>query len=109
MRVPNQALRDRVTIEDYRGSGSMGSGFEAGRVVRATIQSTSKLITSDTGQVVTVVSVIIIRPEAGPVPVESRVTDSLGRKFRVVAADPYPDARRPSQWELLVSKWASPS
>ena len=55
---------------------------------------------------VTTVSRVVIRPEAGPVPVESRVTFA-GNKYRVVEAYPVPDARRPTQWELTLAKWAS--
>lgn len=106
MRVPHETLQERVTIEDYLGDGSLGPTFAAGRVVRASVQPTTRLITDSMGVVVTVVSVIIIRPEAGPVPAESRVTDPSGRKFRVIQGDPFPNARRPVHWELTVARWA---
>lgn len=103
MRVPYAALRDRVTIEDAGGSGAMGTTYSAPRTgIPASMQSTSKLITTSDGRVVSVAHVIILRPEAGPVPLESKVTDALGNVYRVVASDPYPDSRRPSQWELMV-------
>ena len=107
VRVPHEALKERITIEDYNASGSLGPTFGTPRTnVRASVQPTTKVVTDSRGVVTTIVSVIIIRPEAGPVPAESRVTDSLGRVFRVIQGDPFPDARRPSQWELTVAKWA---
>lgn len=106
MRVPHEALKERVTIEEYGGSGSMGPTFGEPRVVRASVQPTTKVVSDSRGVVTTIVSVIIIRPEAGPVAAESKVTDEIGRVFRVVQGDPFPDSRRPTHWELTVAKWA---
>lgn len=109
MRVPHEALKERVTVEDYNGSGSLGPTFATGRVVRASVQPTTKVVTDSRGVVTTVVSIIILRPEAGPVPAESRITDALGRQFRVIQGDPFPDSRRPTHWELTVAKWSGPT
>ena len=106
MRVPHALLRDTIAIEDYGGSGGMGPTFSASRNVRASVQATDRLVTDAQGRVVSTVSRVVIRPEAGPVPPESRVTFA-GRKYRVVEAYPVPDARRPSQWELTLAAWAN--
>lgn len=103
MRVPHSALRDRITVEDFGGAGSMGATYGAAREVPASFQSTTRVVADSEGNVVTTASIVIIRPEAGPVPPESRVT-YLGVAYRVVQADPYPDARRPSHWELVVAR-----
>lgn len=95
-------------IADYTGSGAMGGRLGTPRTVRASFQSDEKLATTDTGRVVSVTSRIVIRPEAGPVRAESKIS-FLGEDYRVIQAYPVPDARRPSQWELIVSLWSAPS
>ena len=84
----------------------MGPVFGTARAVRASVQATGKLLTNAEGQVVSTVSRVVIRPEDGPVAVGSKVT-FVGEHFRVVEAYPVPDARRPTQWELLLSRWAT--
>lgn len=105
MRVPNQLLRERITISDYEGSGARGPVYAEAREVRANIQQTQRLMTDSDGTQVTADTLVIIRPEAGPVPAESRVTWN-GEEFRVIRAYPMPDSRRPSQWELAMAVYA---
>lgn len=106
MRVPHALLRDTISVEDYDGSGAMGPTFAAAREVRASVQETEQLIADGQGRVVTTVVKAIIRPEAGPIAPESRVTYG-GETYRVVGAYPVPDERRPTQWELTLSKWST--
>lgn len=108
MRVPNQILRERIVIENYEGSGARGPVYAEPRTVRANVQQTSRLMTDNDGSQVTADTLCIIRPEAGPVPAESRV-EWNGQTFRVIRAYPMPDTRRPSQWELAMSVYAGPA
>lgn len=104
--MPHALLRDTIAVEDYGGSGAMGPTFSASRNIRASVQGTGRLLTDGQGRVVSGVSRVVIRPESGPVPIESRVTFA-SVKYRVVEAYPVPDARRPTQWELMLALWAS--
>jgi len=103
VKVPHTLLREEVRIEDYLGSGSRGDAYAEARVVRASFQPTSRLVTDIRGATVDVDALVIIRPEKGPVKAESRVT-VRGELYRVARAYAMPDERRPSHWELQVSR-----
>lgn len=105
MRVPHEALRDTIAVENWTSAGSMGEGFAASRNVRASVQPSSRLLVGASGADVSAVYNVIIRPEAGPVPIGSRVTYA-GQQFRVIQAAPYPDSRRPSHYELAIADWS---
>lgn len=104
-RVPHEALRSTITVEDYVAAGARGPIFGDPRELRASVQFTQRMTTDGYGREIAIDARIIVRPEAGPVPIESRVTYA-GRTYRVVREYPYPDDRRPSQWEILVGPWA---
>lgn len=104
MRVPHEALRETIVIEDYRGAGAYGVALEDPRSVPANVQRTERLEVTTHGRQVLASTLIIIRPEAGPVPIESKVTWN-DEQFRVIRAFPVPDTRRPSHWELTVAPW----
>lgn len=105
VRVPNQLLRETVSIREFGGSGARGPVYSAAREARASMQQTTTLVTDANGAQVTVDILMIIRPEAGPVPAESIVTWA-GTKYRVARAYPMPDSRRPSQFELQLIRYA---
>jgi len=105
VRVPRQLLRELILVEDFGGSGARGPLFEAReKPVRASVQPTMKLFTDASGQQYAIDALVIIRPEDGPVRPESKIT-ARGEKYRVVRTYPMPDERRPSHYELAVSKW----
>lgn len=104
MRVPHEALRETIVIEDYRGAGAYGVALEDPRTVPANVQRTERIELTTHGRQVVGTTLIIIRPEAGPVAIESKVTWN-GDQFRVIRAFAVPDTRRPSHWELTVSPW----
>jgi len=106
MRVPHEILRDRITLEEFAGHGAHNAIYSEPRVIRASFQTTQKLVVDSRGESVSVDALVIIRPEDGPVTVESRVTDH-GTVYRVVRCYPYPNRRRPSQYELELARWAS--
>jgi hypothetical protein len=106
MRVPHEALRESIVVEDYRGAGAYGVAFEDPRILRANVQRTERLEVTTHGRQLLATTLVIIRPEAGPVPVESKVTWN-GDEFRVVRAFAVPDTRRPSHWELSIAPWQS--
>lgn len=105
MRIPNHLLRETISVQDFAGSGAKGPTYSTTRSLRAAMQPTSRLVTDATGRTVTVDLVALVRPEAGPIPVESRVVWN-GATYRVVQAVPYPDTRRPTQWELGLMRYA---
>lgn len=106
MRVPHEMLRETVVVEDYRGAGAYGVAFEDPRDVRANVQRTERLEVTTHGRQLLATTLMIIRPEAGPVPIESKITWN-GDQFRVIRAFAVPDTRRPSHWELTVAPWES--
>ena len=106
MRVPHELLRDTITVEEHAGHGAHHPLYGGPVQIRASFQTTSKLVTNQRGETVAVDALVIIRPEDGPIQIESRVTDH-GTQYRVVECYPYPNRRRPSQYELQLAKWAS--
>lgn len=104
MRVPHEALRQRVTVENKAGEGAYGATFEAPRVVRASIQHTQALVSDWKNDQVTIDTVMIIRPEDGPVPIGSKVTQGT-TSFVVVKGFAIPDDFRPSHYELMLAAW----
>lgn len=105
MRIPTHLLRETISVQDYAGPGAKGPAYAAARSLRASMQPTSRLVTDPTGRTVTVDLVALVRPEAGQIPVESRVTWA-GGTYRVVQVVPMPDTRRPSHWELGLMRYA---
>lgn len=103
MRVPKELLRDSISVLDYGGSGAHGPLYAAPRSVRASVQPTQHDFTDSRGVTVTVNTLAIIRPEDGPVPVESRVT-AEGITYRVMQCYAMPDTRRPSHYELALAR-----
>lgn len=104
MRVPHEALRETIVIEDYRGAGAYGVTFEDPRSVPANVQRTERLEVTTHGRQLLAQTLVIIRPEAGPVAIESKITWN-DEQFRVVRAFAIPDTRRPSHWELTIAPW----
>lgn len=103
-RVPTSLLRQTISVENLLGSGAYGDTFAAVRTMRASVQHTENFVEGERGQQRVIDTVVIIRPEDGPVPVGSRVTSGTDT-FRVVKTFPIPDAHSPSHYELMVSRW----
>lgn len=106
MRVPHELLRETIAIEDFTGSGARGPVYAPARNVRASMQQTTRLFIDGRGNQRTVDILGIVRPEAGPVATESRVT-WMGVTYRVEACYPMPDSRRPYHYELALIRLAS--
>jgi hypothetical protein len=104
MRIPRELLRETASVEDYGGAGAHGPLFAAPRSMRASIQPTSKLVGDAQGATVAVDVLVMIRPEDGPVRPESRVT-TRGVVYRVAQAYAMPDERRPSYFELALTRY----
>lgn len=104
MRIPNSALRQQMTVRDYQGEGSRGPVFAAPRTIPASVQSTSALTVEWKDEEVVVNTLIMIRPEHGPVPTGSRV-DIDGETYRVIKNFSIPDGFRPTHYELAVRTW----
>ena len=105
MRIPHSILREDIAVQDFLGSGAHGPVYADARDVRARVEPTSRLFTDDQGRVLTITLLASIRPEAGPVPPESRVAWA-GRTYRVVTAAAMPDTRRPDHYELALARFA---
>jgi len=106
MRVPSELLRFNVTVEDFAGTGALGPVYGESRVVRASVQSTLQMVQNAAGQTVTIDTLLIVRPEAGPIRPESRVT-ARSTLYRVVRCYAMPDERRPSHYEVHLTRFAS--
>ncbi len=104
MRIPNEALRETIQIEDYDGAGAYGVVLAPARTIRASVQQTDRLVVDTNGRQMLASALIMIRPEAGPVSIESKITwgDEV---LRVVRAFPIPDTFRPSHWEITAVPW----
>lgn len=106
MIVPFSVLREAITIENAAGEGALSPTFDDPRDVWASIQDIERLVVDEMGQQITIDTMTIIRPEAGPVPGGSRITTERGI-FRVVKCFPIPDSHRPSHYELMLRSWGS--
>jgi hypothetical protein len=94
-------LRDRISIEDYQGDSAYGAVFAAARVVKAKVEGRLELVVDRQGNTVRAEAHAIVRPEAGPVPLESRVTWA-GKTYRVLHDAALPGETRPSHRELVL-------
>lgn len=104
MRTPRQALREWLYVEDYRGSGSYGATYGLPRKIKANVQPTGILMEEGAQLQSYDTALVIIRPEDGPVPLESRITH-LGIEYRVTHMYPIPDSYRPDHYELRMGRW----
>lgn len=105
MRIPRELLREVLVISDLTGAGAHGNVYTAGRTVRGAFQQTSRLVSDSQGRQVSLEALVLIRPEDGPVTVESKV-GIWGQTFRVIQCQPMPDSRRPSHYELSLARYA---
>lgn len=102
MRVPGYLLRDRVTIAAYSGQTGVGPTYDPPKSgIKAHVEHTDRLAIDREGNTLRAEAVVILRPEDGPVPVESKLTWS-GKVFRVLSAGGLPDEVRPTHRELLI-------
>lgn len=113
MRVPKELLRDTLTVRDFVGSGARGAVYGEPRTVKAQIQPTARvwIERDNTGVSQDIDALVVIRPEDGPVTVESIIESSQvgGQKWRVIRAYAMPDERRPYHWELALTRYANPT
>jgi len=103
VRIPRFALRETVSIENFVSSGSRGAVYAEATEQVAQVEPVSQLITDDDGRIIAGNYYVIIRPEVGNVPLESRLTWK-GQKYRVVQSVGVPSERRPTHRELIVVK-----
>lgn len=106
MKIPTFLLKDTISLEKYAGSGAHGPVYDGVVSVKAVFQDTTKLITNLRGVVVAASAAVLIRPEDGPVPVESRAT-VRSVVYRVASANPFPNEVSPYYWELLLDQYAA--
>jgi hypothetical protein len=106
MRIPRELLRELITIEEYAGAGAQGPLYGAPTTLRANFQQTGSLATSNDGLAHAVVASVMIRPEDGPIAIQSRVT-ARGMKLRVVECYPMPSDFHPAYYSLQLEKFAS--
>lgn len=101
IKIPGFLLRDRITISNYSGSNAYGVNTGAPRTVKAKVEPTNRLIIDRAGNQARAEATAMIRPEDGPVPVESKVTWG-GKEYRVLAAGALPDEVNPTHRELVL-------
>lgn len=108
MRVPNELLRSEIVVRTYEGAGARGPAYSEPRTVKAQVQPTSRVWVErdNTGTSQDIDALIVVRPESGPIGVESLV-EYGGDRFRVIRSYAMPDERRPSQIELAVTRYAT--
>lgn len=91
-------------IRDYAGDGAYGPVYGDPRTVKANVQPTFQFMEEGPQMQSWVVILIVIRPEDGPVKLESEV-EHLGVAYRVTHAYPIPDSYRPDHWELRAGRF----
>ncbi len=106
MRVPRELLREPITVRRYAGAGARGPTYEPDVTMRASLQQTDALIADTRGVLVQVSTLVVIRPEDGPVAAESFV-EAQGVKYRVVQCYAMPDTRRPSYYQLHLGSYGT--
>ena len=108
MRVPNELLRNVIVVTNYEGAGARGPVFGEPRTIKAQVQPTSRVWVErdNTGTSQDIDALIVVRPESGPIGVESLITYA-GTKYRVIRSYSMPDERRPSHIELAVTRYAT--
>jgi hypothetical protein len=108
VRVPKELLRDTITVEDYEGAGARGAIYGEPRQVRAQVQPTARVWVErdNTGVSQDIDALAVIRPEDGPISVESRVIWG-GTRWRVVRSYAMPDERRPYHHELALTRYST--
>lgn len=103
IRVPGFLLRERPTIEDWQGDTSVGQSYAAPRTVKAAMQATDRLVHDRDGKEAAASLIMIVRPEAGATPLESRIT-WRGKVYRVLTEAAVPDERRPVHREMMLGR-----
>ena len=108
MRVPNELLRNTITVRAYLGQGARGASYGEPRTMKAQVQPTARvwIERDNTGVSQDIDALIVVRPESGPVAVES-IIEYGGEKFRVIRSYDMPDERRPSHIELAVTRYST--
>jgi hypothetical protein len=94
-------LLDAMAVEAYTGTGARGPTYATPVTVRCSVQPDYRLLVDNQGRQFQALAVAIVRPDA-TFAVESRVTTADGRKYRVIADDPLPDASRTHHRELVL-------
>jgi hypothetical protein len=114
VRIPYTALRQELVLEKAEGQGAYGATFADPVLLRASVQHTQQLVTDWKNETITINTLVIVRPEAGPVPPGSKVTiadaavvQGEDDVYRVVKSFPIPDGHSPSHWELMCALWGS--
>lgn len=109
MRIPHETLRQRITIENYLGTGARGPTFaDPVPNVMASVQTIEDARVDWKDSEILVRVMAIVRPEVGKdnVKVGSRITVD-DEVYRVVKRIPIPDWRMPSHIELMLMSWGS--
>jgi hypothetical protein len=103
-RVPGYALRDRVTLTEYTGSGSHGDTYGDPRVVKAHIEPRRRMINNEGGGTILADATAWVGGGEPPVPISSRVEwpAGSGAWYIVRAAGAVPDEVRPAYRELII-------
>lgn len=100
-----------IVIRDYQGSGAFGAVYGEPRTVKAQVQPTSRvwIERDNTGVSQDIDALAIVRPEDGPVEVESVIEYGGYPKWRVIRSYSMPDDRRPYHYELALTRYANPA
>lgn len=106
MRAPGYALRERLIIQPYLGSGSHGDAYDTDhpRRVKAHVEARRRMITNASGATVFADATAMVDGKAAPVPVGSRVEwpEGSGAWYLVRHAGAVPSERRPAYRELIL-------
>lgn len=102
MRIPGSLLRDRISVEDYSGTGAYGPAYGSPYAAKASVQPTHKLLVTADGRELTTDAEAFVRPDVTP-PAESRVTWN-GKRYRVLALDPMAGSEKPGHNVLRLGR-----
>jgi hypothetical protein len=92
-------LRDNMSVEAYAGVGARGPVYAAAVNVKCSVQPDFRLILDAQGRQFQAQAIAIVWPNS-VFPIESRVTTSDGKMYRIIADSPLPDSKRPDHREI---------
>jgi len=92
-------LHDTMSVEAFTGTGARGPTYATALSVRCSVQPDFRLILDAQGRQFQAQALAIVWP-GSVFPVESRVTTTDGKKYRIIADSPLPDSKRPDHREI---------
>lgn len=104
MKLPRILTPHTVTVRDAEGTGAYGTVLGPDRTLEhVRVEETTRLVRDRTGKEVVSSARVYLRPEHGPVPVDSEVDLPSGRTAVVLAVAHHHTPPAPEHYELSLT------